>query len=300
MNEGMELALDDVLDRLGKIAIPVDSSEYIQHVGTISANGDEIIGKAIASAMDRVGIGGIITIEDAKGMDTSLELVDGIRLDRGYTSPYFVNDVERMQVSYENAYVLVSNRQFKSMTDLIPILEKVIKESKPILIIADEVDGEALKLLTANKMQGKLECCVIVAPGRGDHRINLLGDIACITGASLIADGDGRSLSDLTLNDLGICGKITVTRTHTTLIQGNGNEELRLARKSAIEHLLKEQYDDTEIKKTQARLAILGGAAAIIKVGGATEIEMGERKDRIVDALNATQAAAEEIGRAHV
>lgn len=294
MGSGMELALDHVVDALIEMSVPVNSSQHIRHVGTISANGDDVIGAAISDAMDRVGVQGIITIEDAKGMETSLELVDGIRLDRGYTSPYFVNDVERMRVSYENAYVLVSNRQFKAMADLIPILEKVAKEGKPILIIADEVEGEALKLLTANKMQGKLECCVVVAPGRGDHRINLLGDIACMTGAKLIADGDGRSMSEVTLEDLGVCGKVTVTRTHTTLIQGRGEEHDRMVRKASVEKLLGDHPDDLETKKLQARLAILGGAAAIIKVGGATEVEMGERKDRIVDALNATQAAAEE------
>lgn len=294
MGVGMELALDHIVDALVEIAEPVNSSQHIRHVGTISANGDEVIGNAISAAMDKVGVQGIITIEDAKGMETSLELVDGIRLDRGYTSPYFVNDVERMRVNYENAYVLVSNRQFKAMADLIPIMEKIVKEGRPILIIADEVEGEALKLLTANKMQGKLDCCVIVAPGRGEHRINLLGDIACMTGATLIADGDGRSMADLTLDDLGMCGKVIVTRTHTTLIQGRGDEANRGVRKASVEKLLSDQPDDLETKKLQARLAILGGAAAIIKVGGATEVEMGERKDRIVDALNATQAAAEE------
>ena len=296
VKQGMECALEDILGTLRETATVVNSSEQIAHVGTISANGDKVIGNSIAKAMDRVGAQGIITIEDAKGMETSLELVDGIRLDRGYTSPYFVNDVERMRVEYENAYVLVTNRQIKTMLELIPILEKVQKESRPILIIADEVEGEALKLLTANKMQGKLECCVIVAPGRGAHRINLLQDISCMLGGTLVSDADGRSASELTLGDLGTCAKVTVTRTHTTLIQGGGDPEMRATRKGALEAQLTDDptLDDVEVKKIQARLQIMGGAAAIIKVGGATEVELGERKDRIVDALNATQAAAEE------
>lgn len=296
LKQGMERALADVVAELRRCAIAVTTSEQIAHVGTISANGEREIGDAIAEAMDVVGPQGIITIEEAKGMETHLELVDGIRLDRGYTSPYFVNDVDRMQVTYENAYVLVTNRQYKSMLDLVPVLEKVQKEAKPILIIADSVEGEALKLLTANKSQGRLECCVIVAPGRGEHRIDLLGDIAAMTGAKLITDGDGIKPEDIELDYLGVCGRITVTRHHTTLIQGSGDEDIKYARKAAVERKLLDDptLDDVETRKLQARMQVLGGAAAIIKVGGATEVEMGERKDRIVDALNATQAAAEE------
>lgn len=292
---GVKKAADDVVEHLRSQATPIETSEQISFVGTISANGDKHIGDAIAKAMERVGANGIIDVDEAKGFETQLELIDGIRIERGYTSPYFVTDMNRMVVEFDDPYILVTNRRYKSLTELIPILERVQRESAPILIIADEVEGEALKLLTANKMQGKLDCCVICAPERGTRRVTLLDDIACMVGATLITDGDGRDMSDVTLNDLGRCKKLTISKTTTTMIGGMSDRNVRDERIKTLEsQLASDILTDPERDFIQRRLAILGGAAAMIKVGGATELEMIERRDRIVDALNATQAAADE------
>lgn len=299
LKHGMELAKDDIITQLKSHARPVETSEQIANVGTISANGDKIVGDALAAAMDKVGSRGIITIEDAKGIDTQLELIDGVRLDRGYTSPYFVNDVEHMQVTFEDAYVLISDRTFKTIPEVLPLLERISKEGKPLLIIADEVKDDALKLMTMNKMRGQLHVCVIVAPGRGSSRIDLLGDLAAVLGGTVISTGDDHVGAELTLDQLGRCSKIVVTRTNTTLIGGagdKGQDSSKDVRKRGIEEKihLDPTIDELELGRLRERLGILCGAAAIIKVGGSTEVELGERRDRIVDALNATQAAADE------
>lgn len=299
VKKGMELARDMIISSLKDMAIAVNTSEQIANVGTISANGDKIVGAALAAAMDRVGPQGIITIEDAKGIETQLELIDGIRLDRGYTSPYFVNDVERMQVVFENAYVLLSDRVFKSIPDVQILLEQISKEGRPLLVIADEVKDDALKMMTMNKMRGQLQICVVVAPGRGSSRIDQLGDMAAVLGGSVLTTGDDIAGVDIKLSHLGQCDKIVITRGTTTLIGGHGDhgdESQRAVRRKGVEETLSSGVivDDVELGKFRERLAILGGAAAIIKVGGSTEVELGERRDRIVDALNATQAAAEE------
>lgn len=298
IKQGIDKAVNDVIDHISATTMKVDTLDQIRHVGTISANGDVLVGDSIARAMERVGLQGIITIEDAKGMETCLELVDGIKIDRGYTSPYFVNKPDIMHVEFDNPYVLVSNKTFKTNAEILPILEAVHKTGRPLLVIANEVADEALKLMTANKLQGTLATCVIVAPGRGDHRLELLDDIALMYGATLLTDGDGRRPESITIAELGTCSKVIVTRTNTTFI-GTGassNFDARVARRTELEAklTLDVTLDDVETKKVQARLQILGGTAAIIKVGGVTEVEMGERKDRIIDALNATQAAGEE------
>lgn len=298
LRDGMHAALRDVKQQLHELAEPVETSNDIANIGTISANGDRVIGDAIAAAMDKVGTKGIITIEDAKGTETQLELVDGIRLERGYTSPYFVNDVERMQVAYEDALVFMSDRQFKTVADLLPMLEFVKKEDRSLIIVADDIKDEALKFLTMNKIRGSVEVCVIVAPGRGVARVDLLGDMAAVLGGKVFSAGDELA-GNFTLDDFGRCDKVNITRTHSTFIGGRGvrDEFDRVAeRKVGVEEKLREDVtlDDVEKGKLRERLAILGGAAAIIKVGGATEIEMNERRDRIVDALHATQAAADE------
>lgn len=299
LKAGMNAACSDICTRIRELATPIDASLHISHVGTISANGDRSVGDAIAQAMERVGTQGIITVEDAHGGQTELELVDGVRFDRGYKSPYFINDPERAQVTFDDAYVLVSDRTFKTMADLLPIVEAVSREGRPLLVIAGDIEDEALKLLTLNKVRGTLKSCAIIAPGRGSGRVDLLGDIASIVGAEVLTMGDDRKGADIRVEHLGKCERIEVTRTHTTLVGGwavRHAPEQRDLRKQGVEEQLR---DDTtlgskERGRLEERLAILGGAAAVIKVGGATEVEQGERRDRIIDALHATQAAAAE------
>lgn len=299
VKKGMDRAVEDVTACLQDAAIVVSDTEQVRHVGTISANGDEVVGAALATAVDAVGPRGIITVEDAKGTKTQLELVDGIRLDRGYTSPYFVNDVEKMQVTFEDAYVLLSDRSFKTIPEILPILERVQKEGRPLLIIADEVKDEALKLLTMNKARGNLQVCVIVAPGRGEGRVDLLGDMASMLGGDVITTGDDRTGADITLEHLGRCDSIVAGRYNTTLVGGHGvrhDPSQRDLRRQGVEERLDGliTLNEREEGQLRERLGILGGAAAIVKVGGATEVELGERRDRIIDALSATQAAADE------
>lgn len=291
----MNDAAENVASYLAIRAEPIQSSEQICSIGTISANGDHVVGRALADAMTQVGPHGIITIEDAKGAETSLELVDGIRLDRGYTSPYFINDVDRMQVHLKNPWILVSDRQYKIAADLIPIMERAQKAGKSLLIIADEVADECLKALTINKTKGILQSCVIVAPGRGEHRIELLRDLSIVLGGTYISQGDDINGVTLLESHMGSCAEVIVTRTTTTLIRGAGSTAERDARRTVLEEQLSDPtLDDVTRHDVQDEMAIVASAAAIIHVGGVTEVELHERKDRIIDALNATRAAAAE------
>lgn len=292
---GIEKGSKLVGDMLVHGAKKVETSEEIAQVGTISANGDADIGNLIAKAMERVGRDGIITIEDAKGMSTTMDVAEGMQFERGYLSPYFVTDAERMRAVYENAFVLVTDKKLSNLKDMIPILEKVMQAQKALLVIAEDVEGDAMTGLVVNRVKSNLPVVAIKAPGYGQHRSELLADICTLTGATLISAATGTTIDKLTLNELGQCKKF-VTDAKTTTIVGTG------ATKQAVDkhvtELLKQLEDvtlgDEEKTKLRMRVAKLASGVAVIKVGGATEIEMSERKYRIEDALNATRAAAEE------
>lgn len=290
MTLGLNKVLDDILDELAAASHAISGRDDLARIGTISANGDTEIGTMLADAFEAVGPGGIVTVEDGRGHKTVLDVIDGIKLGgRGYTSPYFVNDVERMRVTFEDAYILITDMTFKTMVDVMPLLELVHREGKPLLIIASAVVDEALKLITVNKTRGTLQSCVIVAPGRGTARVELLHDIAARVGGNVLLEGSGRSCGDLTLADLGRCTKVIVTQHDTVLVGGAGDQELVGQRMEGLEHVAQLGRQDSGL--ISERRAILTGAAAIVKVGGATDIEVGERRDRIVDALNAVKAA---------
>jgi chaperonin GroEL len=266
----------------------------VAQVGIISANGDETIGNIIAEAMDKVGKEGVITVEEAKGLETTLEVVEGMQFDRGYLSPYFVTDAERMEASLEDAYILVHEKKISSMKDLLPLLELVAKEGKPLLIVAEELEGEALATLVVNKLRGTLHVCAVKAPGFGDRRKAMLEDIAVLTGGKLIAEELGLKLEQVTLKDLGHAKRITVDKDDTTLVEGGGKKSAIEARVKAIRAQIEECTSDYDKEKLQERLAKLVGGVAVISVGAATETEMKEKKARVEDALHATRAAVEE------
>jgi len=289
---GFDAALVDVIARLRELAIAVTDRTELERIGTISANGDNTIGALLADAIDVVGADGIITIEDARGHITSLDIVDGVKLTRGYTSPYFVNDVERMRVVFEDAFVLLTDMTFKTMADVVALLELTHKLGKPILIIASAVVDEALKVITVNRTRGNLQACVIVAPGRGTSRVELLHDIAARIGGNVLLDGSGRTCNDITIEDLGRCANVIVTQHDTTLIGGAADQGIITRRMQGLLQAAELGRIDQGI--IDERKAVLTGAAAVIKVGGATDLEVGERRDRVVDALCAVRAATAE------
>lgn len=293
IKEGMELACDHITQALRDMARQVTSREDLLNVATVSANGDADMGDVIATAVERVGPNGIITVSDTSGHTTTLELVDGVRLNRGYTSQYFVNDAERARVVLEKPYILTSECQFKTVQELLPIAEWCAGQGRPLLIIADDVKDEALKFLTGNKARGALNVCVIVAPGRGSARVDLLGDIVSIVGGQVMTQG--HMMSQPAVDMLGQCDQVVVTRTETSLICGTatGSAEDRAARRINVERELEDPtLPDDRRARLRERLTILTGAAAIVHVGGVTEVELRERRDRIVDAINATQVAS--------
>ena len=294
LKRGIDRAVEVVVGELKKQSKPTQGKKDIAQVGTISANGDESIGKIIAEAMDKVGKEGVITVEEAKGLETTLEVVEGMQFDRGYSSPYFVTNAERMEAVFEDPYLLITEKKITAMADLVPVLEQVVKAGKPLLVVAEEVEGEALATLVVNKLRGSLQVCAVKAPGFGDRRKEMLKDIAILTGANVIADELGKKLEDLSMRDLGRAKRITVDKDNTTIIDGAGKRSDIEGRIKVIRAQIEETTSDYDKEKLQERLAKLVGGVSVIKVGAATETEMKEKKARVEDALHATRAAVEE------
>ncbi len=294
LKKGIEKAVEVCVEELKKMSKPTKDPKEIAQVGTISANNDPEIGKIIADAMEKVGKEGVITVEEAKGMETTMEVVEGMQFDRGYLSPYFVTDAERMECVLEDAYVLIHDKKISSMKDLLPILEQIAKSGKPFLVIAEEVEGEALATLVVNKLRGTLQCVAVKAPGFGDRRKAMLEDIAILTGGRVLSEELGFKLENATLKDLGRAKKIVVDKDNTTIIDGAGKKEDIEARVKQIRKQIEETTSDYDREKLQERLAKLVGGVAVIRVGAATETELKEKKARVEDALHATRAAVEE------
>jgi len=295
LKRGIEKAVALVVADLKKQSVEVgDSIEKIQQIATVSANNDQTIGKLLAEAMEKVSKEGVITIEEAKGLETTVKVVEGMQFDRGYISPYFVTDAEKMEVVFENPYILIHDKKISSMKDLLPILEKAVQTGRPLLIIAEDVDGEALATLVVNKIRGSLKIVAVKAPGFGDRRKEMLQDIAILTGGTVISEEQGYRLEDADLSYLGQAEKINIDKDNTTLVSGKGSTEDIAGRVSQIKAQIETTTSDYDREKLQERLAKLSGGVAVIYVGAASEIEMKEKKDRFVDALHATRAAIEE------
>jgi len=294
LKRGIEKAVDEVIGNLKKISKPVHDKKEISQVGSISANSDETIGNLIAEAVDKVGKDGVITVEEAKGMSTNLDVVEGMQFDRGYISPYFVTNAEKMEAVLENAYILLSEKKISSMKDLLPILEQTAKMGAPMIIIAEDVEGEALATLVVNKLRGTLQICAVKAPGFGDRRKAMLEDIAILTGGQVISEDIGVKLENVKINDLGRAKKITVDKDNTTIVEGAGKTDAIQGRVKQIKAQIAETTSDYDREKLQERLAKIVGGVAVINVGAATETEMKEKKARVEDALHATRAAMEE------
>ena len=296
VKRGIELAVKAAVESIDKLAKPVEGKD-IAHIGTISANNDEEIGSIIAQAMDKVGKDGVITVEEARGLDTVLEVVEGMQFDRGYLSPYFVTDPERMEVVLENARILIYEKKISSMKDLLPILEQVARQGKPLLIIAEDVEGEALATLVVNKLRGTLNVAAVKAPGFGDRRKAMLEDIAILTGGKLISEDLGIKLEGVKWEDLGDAKRVAIDKDNTTLVTDNDDKDRKEAiagRVKQIRSQIEDTTSDYDREKLQERLAKLVGGVALIKVGAATETEMKEKKARVEDAMHATKAAVEE------
>jgi chaperonin GroEL len=295
LKRGMDKAVKAVVSELRKISREVGSDyEKIKQVATISANNDETVGSLIADAMKKVGTEGVITVEEAKGTETDVKTVEGMQFDRGYLSPYFVTNTENMEVELENAFILIYDKKISSMKELLPVLEKTAQSGKPLLIIAEDVDGEALATLVVNKIRGALRVAAVKAPGFGDRRKAMLQDIAVLTGGTVISEETGLKLDNATLEDLGRAEKISIDKDNTTIVNGAGVKENILARVNEIKSQIEKTTSDYDQEKLQERLAKLAGGVAVLYVGAATEVEMKEKKDRVDDALHATRAAVEE------
>ncbi|MFI5305319.1 MAG: chaperonin GroEL, partial [Nitrospiria bacterium] len=294
IKRGIDRAVEVVIEELTRISKPCQSKKEISQIGTISANNDKTIGELIAEAMEKVGKDGVITVEEAKSMSTSLDVVEGMQFDRGYISPYFVTDPNRMEVSLENPFILLSEKKISTMKDLLPILEQVAKSGKPLLIIAEDVEGEALATLVVNKLRGSLNCSAVKAPGFGDRRKAMLEDIAILTGGQLISEDLGLKLENIKISDLGKAKRITIDKDNCTLIEGAGDPTKLKGKIKQIKAQIEETKSDYDREKLQERLAKLTGGVAVINVGAATETEMKEKKARVEDALHATKAAVEE------
>ena len=294
LKRGIDKAVEVATAELKKLSNEVKEQKEIAQVGTISANGDETIGKIIAEAMEKVGKEGVITVEEAKGMETQLDVVEGMQFDRGYLSPYFVTDAERMECILEDAYLLVHEKKISNMRDMLPLLEKIAKTGRPLLIISEDVDGEALATLVVNKLRGTLHISAVKAPGFGDRRKAMLDDIAILTGGRLIAEELGVKLESVEIEDLGTAKRVVVDKENTIIIDGSGKKDAIEARIKLIRGQIDETDSDYDREKLQERLAKLAGGVAVINVGAATEVEMKEKKARVEDALHATRAAVEE------
>jgi chaperonin GroEL len=294
IKRGIDKAVEKVLAELKSLSKPTRDRDEIAQVGTISANNDKTIGDILAEAMDKVGKERVITVEEAKGLETTLDLVEGMRFDRGYLSPYFVTDPERMECVYEDAYLLIHEKKISNMKDLLPVLENVAKSGKPFVIIAEDVEGEALATLVVNKIRGTLKCVAVKAPGFGDRRKAMLEDIAILTGGKMIAEELGIKLENVALKDLGQAKRIIVDKDNTTIVEGAGKKSGIEGRITQIRAQIEETTSDYDRENLQERLAKLAGGVAVVKVGAATEVEMKEKKARVEDALHATRAAVEE------
>ncbi|MDD9304884.1 MAG: chaperonin GroEL [Desulfobacter sp.] len=294
IKRGIDKAVARVVETLEAMATPTKNQNDIAQVGTISANNDETIGNIIADAMDKVGKEGVITVEEAKSIDTTLEVVEGMQFDRGYLSPYFVTDTEKMNVSFENPYVLICEKKVSSMKDLLPVLEEISKTGKPLLIVAEDVEGEALATLVVNKLRGSLNVAAVKAPGFGDRRKEMLEDLAVLTGGQVVSEDIGIKLENVTIQDLGQAKTITIDKDTTTIVDGAGTQKDLEGRVKMLRVQVEETTSDYDKEKLQERLAKLVGGVAVINVGAATETEMKEKKARVEDALNATRAAVEE------
>jgi chaperonin GroEL len=294
IKRGIEAGVEKALDELKKLSKATKSRDEIAQVGTISANSDETIGNIIAEAMDKVGKEGVITVEEAKGLDTTLDVVEGMQFDRGYLSPYFVTEPERMTSTLEDALVLIHEKKISNMKDLLPVLEAIARAGKPFLLIAEDIEGEALATLVVNKIRGTLNCCAVKAPGFGDRRKEMLADIAVLTGGKVIAEELGLKLENVGLGDLGRAKRIVVDKDNTTVVGGAGKKNDIEGRINTIRMQIEDTTSDYDREKLQERLAKLVGGVAVIKVGAATEIEMKEKKARVEDAMHATRAAVKE------
>jgi chaperonin GroEL len=294
LKRGIDRAVSTIVDELKSLSKPTKEQKEIAQVGTISANNDPTIGEIIAEAMSKVGKEGVITVEEAKGLETQLEVVEGMQFDRGYLSPYFVTDPDRMECVYEDAYLLIHEKKISSMKDLLPLLEQVARSGKPLVIIAEDIEGEALATLVVNKIRGTLQTVGVKAPGFGDRRKAMLEDIAILTGGRVIAEELGMKLENVTLQDLGRCKRVVVDKDNTTIIDGAGKKADIEGRIKQIRAQIDETTSDYDREKLQERLAKLVGGVAVVRVGAATEIEMKEKKARVEDALHATRAAVEE------
>jgi len=294
VKKGIDLATAGIIDFIEERVIPVTKDEEIRQIATISANGESEIGELICDAIKRVGQDGVVTVEEAKGFNSSLTVVEGMQIDRGYLSPYFVNNEEKMVVELDKPYVLLCNEKIDSMRDIMSILEAVVQAQGSILIVADDVEGEAMQGLVVNRTRGALKVCAIKAPGFGESRINMLGDLAASLGCEVVSSASDKSLSDVTLSDLGRCRKVIVGRSGSIFIDGSGEKEEILKRIETLRYQLSDvSLDQDEVQLLKLRLSRLSGGVAILRVGGATEAELKERRDRVDDALNATQAAIE-------
>jgi chaperonin GroEL len=294
LKRGIDIAVTAVVKDIEKRAKPVASSSEVAQVGTISANGDATIGKMIAQAMQKVGNEGVITVEEAKSLDTEVDIVEGMKFDRGYLSPYFVTNPEKMTAELEDAYVLLHEKKLSGLQAMLPVLEAVVQSGRPLLIIAEDVEGEALATLVVNRLRGGLKVAAVKAPGFGDRRKAMLEDIAILTGGQLISDDLGMKLENVTVQMLGRAKKVVIDKENTTVVNGAGKKPAIEARVNQIKAQIEETTSDYDREKLQERLAKLAGGVAVIRVGGATEIEVKEKKDRVEDALNATRAAVQE------
>src|SRR5437879_561436 len=294
IKRGIDKAVDVVVEELKKLSKPCKNKKEISQIGTISANNDPTIGDLIAEAMEKVGKDGVITVEEAKSMSTSLDVVEGMQFDRGYISPYFITDAERMEASLEDVFILINEKKISSMKDLLPILEQVAKMGRPLVIVAEDVEGEALATLVVNKLRGTLNVAAVKAPGFGDRRKAMLEDLAILTGGQVISEDLGLKLENVKLTDLGRAKKITIDKDNTTIVEGKGKGAEIEGRVKTLRAQVEETSSDYDREKLQERLAKLVGGVAVIKVGAATETEMKEKKARVEDAMHATRAAVEE------
>jgi len=294
LKRGIDMAVDAVVEKIVAGSKTISTSDEVAQVGTISANGEEEIGKMIAEAMERVGNEGVITVEEAKSLDTELDVVEGMQFDRGYLSPYFVTDAEKMRAVLEEPYILLHEKKLSNLQDMLPILEKVVQSSRPLLIIAEDIEGEALATLVVNRLRGGLKVAAVKAPGFGDRRKAMMEDLAILTNGTVVSEEVGIALDSLTLEMLGSAKRVEITKDETTIVDGSGDKVEIEARCNQIRAQAEESSSDYDREKMQERLAKLAGGVAVIKVGGATEVEVKERKDRVDDAMHATRAAVQE------
>ncbi|MDK2897500.1 MAG: chaperonin GroEL [Candidatus Atribacteria bacterium] len=294
LKRGIDKAVEAIVQKLREMSREVNDRKEIAQVAAIASNNDESIGNTIADAMEKVGKDGVITVEEAKGLETTLEVVEGLQFDRGYLSPYFVTDPDRMEAVLENPYILIFEKKISAIKDILPLLEKVVQRGRPLLIIAEEVEGEALATLVVNKLKGVINCVAVKAPGFGDRRKAMLEDIAIVTGGQFISEDLGLKLENVTVEDLGQARKVVVDKENTTIVEGAGKKEDIMARMNQIRNQIEETTSDYDREKLQERLAKIAGGVAVIRVGAATEAEMKEKKARVEDALHATRAAVEE------